>query len=95
MHLPPLGNIGRSVALVTRTLLIAGDSSDSVDGMGVSGPAQLRAFDKMTGKEVGWIALPAGGTSGPMTYEVGGKQMIVFAIGSREHDPQWVAIGLQ
>ena len=95
LHLPPLGNIGRSVALVTRTLLIAGDSSNSVDGMGLSGPAQLRAFDKKTGKEVGWIALPAGGTSGPMTYEADGKQMIVFAIGSREHDPQWVAIGLE
>ena len=96
LHLPPLGNPNRSVALITKTLLLAADTGDAVmGGFGVGGLGQFRAFNKRTGKEVGSLPLPAGATSGPMTYEADGKQMIVVAIGSKDHDPGWVALGLK
>jgi quinoprotein glucose dehydrogenase len=95
LNLPPLGNIGRQVALVTKSLLMVGDTGDAVmGGFGVKGAAKFRAFDKTSGRQVGEIQLPAGATAGPMTYEVNGKQLIVVSIGSKAHDAAWVALGL-
>ncbi|MDE2465929.1 MAG: pyrroloquinoline quinone-dependent dehydrogenase, partial [Alphaproteobacteria bacterium] len=85
-----------SAVLITKTLLFAGDTGDAVmGGFGIDGPAKFRAFDKKTGKVLGAVSIPAGLTSGPMTYEVDGKQVIVFAIGSRSHAPEWVALALK
>lgn len=95
LNLPPLGNIGRQVALITKSLLIVGDTGDAVmGGFGVSGDAKFRAFDKTTGQKVGEVALPAGLTAGPMTYEVNGKQFIVVSAGSKAHEASWIALGL-
>ena len=44
----------------------------------------LRAYDKVSGKEVGAVYMPAGQTGTPMTYMVDGKQYIVVAIGGQE-----------
>lgn len=43
--------------------------------------AQLYAFDKQTGKQVGAVNIPAVNTAVPMTYMHNGKQYIVFAYG--------------
>jgi quinoprotein glucose dehydrogenase len=95
LNLPPLGNIGRPAALVTKTLLIVGDSSDAVMGQaGISGPAKLRAFDKANGKVIAEVDLPVGATGGPMTYMADDKQYIVVPVGGRGYGAGWVAFAL-
>lgn len=42
---------------------------------------KFRAFDKVTGKILWEIKLPAGGYASPSTYMVNGKQYIVIAAG--------------
>lgn len=41
----------------------------------------LRAFDNATGAEVWKMRLPAGGQATPMSYEAGGRQYVVIAVG--------------
>src|SRR5215469_3937902 len=95
LDLPPLGNIGRPAPLLTKTLLIVGDSSDAVMGQaGVSGPAKLRAFDKATGKVIAELDLPVGTTGGPMTYIADGKQYLVVPVGGRSYGAGWIAFAL-
>ncbi len=95
LHLPPLGNTGRPVALVTKTLLFVSDSSNAVmGGAGIGGPAKFRAYDKANGKLIAALDLPVGATGGPMTYMANGKQLIVVPIGGRGYGAGWVAFGL-
>ncbi|PWU07254.1 MAG: hypothetical protein C5B51_10385 [Terriglobia bacterium] len=95
LNLPPLGNIGRPAALVTKSLLIVGDSSDAVMGQaGISGPAKLRAYDKASGKVIAQLDLPAGTTGGPMTFMAGGKQYLVVPVGGRGYGAGWIAFAL-
>lgn len=51
----------------------------------------LRAVDIATGKEVWQVALPAGGQATPMTYEAGGRQIVVINAGG--HDFMETKIG--
>jgi len=51
----------------------------------------LRAIDIETGEEVWTVALPAGGQATPMTYEAGGRQILVINAGG--HDFMETAIG--
>ena len=95
LNLPPLGNIGRPVALVTKTLLFLGDASNALFGRaGIAGPAKFRAYDKATGKLISQMDLPVGTTGGPMTYMADGKQMIVVPIGGKGYGAGWVALAL-
>lgn len=41
----------------------------------------LRAFDVATGRELWRGALPAGARATPMTYQAGGRQFVVIAVG--------------
>jgi glucose dehydrogenase len=95
LNLPPLGSIGRPAPLVTKTLLFVGESSDSLDGFGVSGPAQFYAYDKATGQRLWQTTLPAGTTGGPISYEIHGKQYIVVPIGGKNYGTAWVALALR
>jgi quinoprotein glucose dehydrogenase len=95
LNLPPLGNIGRPVALVTKTLLFVGDASNALFGQaGIGGPAKFRAYDKATGAVVWQMDLPVGLTGGPMTYMANGQQLIVLPIGGKGYGAGWVALGL-
>src|SRR5207249_3505981 len=95
LHLPPLGNPGRPVALVTKTLLFLGDSSNVVFGRGgIAGPAKFRAYDKTTGQVIAENDLPVGTTGGPMTYLAEGKQYVVVPIGGKDYGAGWVAFAL-
>jgi glucose dehydrogenase/cytochrome c5 len=95
LNLPPLGNPGRPVALLTKTLLFVGDSSNAVFGRGgVAGPAKLRAYDKSTGQLVAEHELPVGTTGGPITYLAGGTQFIVVPIGGKGYGAGWVAFAV-
>jgi len=51
----------------------------------------LRAIDIATGEEVWQVVLPAGGQATPMTYEAGGKQIVVINAGG--HDFMETSIG--
>jgi quinoprotein glucose dehydrogenase len=95
LHLPPLGNTGRPVALLTKTLLFVGDSSNAVmGGAGIAGPAKFRAYDKLTGKVIAELDLPVGATGGPMTYMENGRQLIIVPVGGKGYGAGWVAFGL-
>jgi hypothetical protein len=93
LHLPPLGTIGRPAPLLTRSLLLVGESSDAV-WAGVPGPSKFRAYDKANGAVLWETTLPAGTTGGPITYEAGGKQYIVVPIGGKDYGTGWIALAL-
>jgi quinoprotein glucose dehydrogenase len=96
LNLPPLGNIGRPVALVTKTLLFLGDASNALYGhAGIVGPAKFRAYDKATGQLISQIDLPVGTTGGPMTYLAAGRQVIIVPVGGKGYGAGWIALGLQ
>jgi len=95
LNLPPLGNIGRPAALLTKTLLFVGDSSSAVMGRaGISGPAKFRAYDKASGSLVTQLDLPTGTTGGPMTFLAQGRQLIVVPVGGKGYGTGWMAFGL-
>ena len=95
LNLPPLGNAGRPAPLVTKTLLFIGEGSDAIPGVPRDAFGnKFRAYDKATGRVVWEIELPAGTTSGPMTYMFRGRQYIVVPIGGKNHPPEFVALGL-
>jgi glucose dehydrogenase len=95
LHLPPLGTASRPTALVTRTLLFIGDGSNIFGGTHPSmWGRKFRAYDKANGTVIWETDLPAGTTSGPMTYLARGKQYIVVPIGGRDEPAEWVALAL-
>ena len=93
VDVPRTGRPGRVGTLVTRTLVVAGDGGTFTNDEGVSG-AMLRAYDKATGDELGAVYMPAQQTGSPMTYEVGGKQYIVVAVGGGGYGGELIAYAL-
>ncbi|MCE2513382.1 MAG: PQQ-binding-like beta-propeller repeat protein [Acidimicrobiia bacterium] len=69
---------GRVGVLVTKNLIVAGESGFYTTEIGEAG-AMLRAYDKATGEEVGAVYMTAPQSGSPMTYEVDGRQYIVLA----------------
>ena len=78
----PLGGGSFTGPLLTRTLLFIGVSG-ARDGSPSAAPALL-ALDKTTGERVHAIELPLDASGTPMTYEIGGRQYIVVAVGSSD-----------
>lgn len=93
LHIPRTGRPGIIGTLNTKTLLIAGEAGFFTTPSGQKG-AMLRAYDKMTGKEVGAAYMPAPQTGSPMTYMWNGKQYIVVAIGGAGYPAEFVAYKL-
>jgi quinoprotein glucose dehydrogenase len=94
LNLPPLGRQGNnSGTLVTKTLLIAGESNFGPTPNGQRG-AMLRAFDKTTGKEAGAVSMPAPQSGSPMTYSVNGRQYLIVAISGGSYSGELVAFTL-
>ena len=54
----------------------------------------LRAYDKVTGDEVGQVFMPVGVSGSPMTYSVGGVQYIVVAVGGGTYAGELLAYRL-
>ena len=96
LHLPPLGIPGRAAVLVTKSLILVGESSNAVDLGDVSHGFgnHFRAYDKRNGQVLATLELPAGTTAAPMTYAVDGKQYVVVAVGGNGGSPEWVALSL-
>jgi quinoprotein glucose dehydrogenase len=94
IQIPPTGEGGLSVGtLVTKTLLIIGDGAVGVSPSGSHG-ARLHAYDKVSGKEVGAVSLPAPQSGSPMTYMLGGKQYIVVAVSGGAYSGEYLAFTL-
>jgi quinoprotein glucose dehydrogenase len=90
----PLGQSVRASPLVTRTLLFVTEGDQiSVRTPPNGGGRKFHAYDKATGKSLWEIELEAGATASPLTY-MGGKQLIVFAIGGQQHPAEFVALSL-
>lgn len=95
VNLPPVtGRPGNNPGtLVTKTLVIAGEHNFGPTPSGQRG-AMLRALDKMTGKEVGAVYMPAPQTGSPMTYMLNGRQYLVVAISGAGYSGELVAFRL-
>jgi quinoprotein glucose dehydrogenase len=93
LNIPRTGQSGAVGALVTRTLVIAGDPL-STTGANRPRGAMLRAYDKNTGQEVGTVFMPAPQSGTPMTYQVEGRQYIVVAISGGVYSGEYLAFAL-
>jgi quinoprotein glucose dehydrogenase len=94
MNIPRTGQTTYNVGtLVTKTLVIAGEGNITTTADHPRG-AMLRAYDKMTGKEVGAVYMPAPQTGSPMTYMVNRKQYIVVAVSGGPYSGEYIAYTL-
>ena len=90
LTIPRTGQSGAVGALVTRTLVIAGDPL-ATTFPGRPRGAMLRAYDKATGKEVGAVYMPAQQSGTPMTYALDGRQYIVVAVSGGNYSGEYLA----
>ena len=101
----PLGLPLRSWALVTKTVMVvvqmgyygsprlqAGSLRRIADLANLD--PHLWVYDKATGEMLAEIPLPANATGSPITYMVGGKQYIVFAVGGGPLVEELIAVAL-
>jgi quinoprotein glucose dehydrogenase len=79
LNIPRTGSLGKVGTLVTKTLVIAGDGTNTTGPDGKPG-GWLRAYDKKTGREVGTVHMAAKVTGSPMTYALDGHQYIAVPI---------------
>jgi quinoprotein glucose dehydrogenase len=95
MNIPKTGQPNTSGVglLVTKTLVIMGDPQVTTTPDHPRG-AMLRAYDKMTGREVGAVLIPAPQSGSPMTYSVDGRQYIVVAVSGGNYSGEYVAFSL-
>ena len=93
LNIPRTGRPGIVGPMVTKTLLICGESGFFTTPNGARG-AMLRAYDKQTGEEKGAVYMPAPQTGAPMTYMLGGYQYIVLAISGGNYSAELIAFRL-
>jgi quinoprotein glucose dehydrogenase len=94
LNIPRTGQTTYNVGtLITKTLVIAGDGQVTTTADHPRG-ALLHAYDKVTGKEVGAVYLPAPQSGSPMTYMVDGKQYIVVAVSGGAYSGEYIAFTL-
>jgi quinoprotein glucose dehydrogenase len=93
LDIPNTGQPGSVGLVVTKTLVILGDSQVTTTPTHPRG-AMLRAYDKATGKEVGAVYMPAPQSGSPMTYMVDGKQYIVVAVSGGAYSGEYIAYSL-
>jgi quinoprotein glucose dehydrogenase len=93
LNIPRTGRTGHVGTLVTKTLVIVGESGFFTTPSGQRG-AMLRAYDKATGKEVGAVYMPAPQSGSPMTYLLNGQQYIVIAISGGTYTGELLAFRL-
>jgi quinoprotein glucose dehydrogenase len=84
------GSVG---VLITKTLVIVGDPQFSSTATRPRG-AMLRAYDKMTGAQVGEVAMPAPISGSPMTYLHNGRQYVVVAVSGGNYTGEYISFAL-
>ena len=85
LNLPPVGGDARTGPLLTKTLLIYGESPQD-------GSHALVALDKATGDILGRVSIPGRPIGTPMTYQLDGKQYI--AVTGSASPPELVVLAL-
>ena len=93
MNIPRTGQSGSVGLVITKSLVILGDSQFTTTDAHPRG-AMLRAYDKVTGKEVGAVFIPAPQSGSPMTYSVDGRQYIVVAVSGGNYSGEYIAFSL-
>jgi quinoprotein glucose dehydrogenase len=95
LDIPKTGQAGTDGVglVVTKTLVIMGDPQVTTTPEHPRG-AMLRAYDKLTGKEVGAVWMPARQSGSPMTYAVDGKQYLVVAVSGGNYPGEYLAFSL-
>ena len=93
MNIGNTGQLGSVGVLITKTLLVVGDSQLTTTSQHPRG-AMLRAYNKATGKEVGAVWMPAPQSGSPMTYMVDGRQYIVVAVSGGAYSGEYLAFAL-
>jgi quinoprotein glucose dehydrogenase len=95
INIPKTGQAGTSGVglMVTKTLVVMGDPQVTTTPDHPRG-AMLRAYDKMSGKEVGTIFMPAIQSGSPMTYSADGKQYIIVAVSGGNYSGEYIAFAL-
>jgi len=93
MNIPNTGQAGSVGLVVTKTLVVLGDSQITTTPSHPRG-AMLRAYDKASGKEVGAVLMPAPQSGSPMTYMIDGKQYIVVAVSGGAYSGEYIAYSL-
>ena len=94
----PSGNIVWQTAALTAVTatqaprLMAGGTRRIADLANLD--PHLWVYDKATGEMLAEIPLPANATGSPITYMVGGKQYIVFAVGGGPLVEELIAVAL-
>ena len=78
---------------ITKSLVIMGDPVATTTPEHPRG-AMLRAYDKVTGAQVGAVYIPAPQSGNPMTYMVDGKQYIVVAVSGGSYSGEYIAFSL-
>ena len=98
LDLPPLGQPGRAMTLLTKSLLFVSEGDPIMvrtpPGAGEDAGKAFRAYNKDSGAVVWETIFPAGTNGSPITYMHHGKQYIVMPIGSLTHPGEWVALAL-
>ena len=79
--------------VITKTLVVMGDPIATTTPDRPRG-AMLRAYDKVTGQQVGALLMPAQQSGNPMTYMVEGKQYIVVAVSGGSYSGEYIAYAL-
>jgi quinoprotein glucose dehydrogenase len=80
-------------AVVTKTLVVVGDPLVT-SPPGRTRGAMLRGYDKLTGREVGALWMPAPQSGSPMSYMANGKQYIIVAISGGVYSGEYLAFAL-
>jgi quinoprotein glucose dehydrogenase len=93
MNIPRTGQSGSVGLVITKSLVVLGDSQFTTTETHPRG-AMLRAYDKMNGKEVGAVFIPAPQSGSPMTYLARGKQYIVVAVSGGPYSGEYISFAL-
>ena len=93
MNIPRTGQSGSVGLVITKTLVVLGDSQFTTTDTHPRG-AMLRAYDKATGKEAGAVFIPAPQSGSPMTYMAKGKQYIIVAVSGGPYSGEYIAFAL-
>jgi quinoprotein glucose dehydrogenase len=92
LNIPKTGQNGAVGLLVTKTLVVMGDPQATTTPRGRG--AMLRAYNKLTGEQVGAVFIPAPQSGSPMTYSIDGRQYIVVAVSGGAYSGEYIAFRL-
>jgi quinoprotein glucose dehydrogenase len=93
MTIPRTGQSGSVGLVITKTLVVLGDSQFTTTDEHPRG-AMLRAYDQATGKEAGAVFIPAPQSGSPMTYMANGRQFIVVAVSGGPYSGEYISFAL-